>query len=99
MSFTVAMLLTPRKNAALGPWGSQGGGRWCTGAVRPGVSALGPAARLRRCRRRRFLRLQARGDRLRLGPPLAARRLLLLLPFRLRLDAGLGRVRHRFAFL
>src|SRR6266498_2403808 len=99
MSFTVAMLLAPHENAALGPSGSKGGGRWCTRAGRPGVLAFAPAARLRWRRRRRFLRLQARGDRLRLRPPLAARRLLLLLPFRLRLDAGLGRVRHRFAFL
>src|SRR5216117_1015366 len=100
ISFTVATLLTPHNNAALAPCGSEGGGWWCHGGS-PGWSAVAPAARFRRrrCRRGRLLRLEPGGDRLGLRPPLAPRRLLLPLAFRLGLHARLRRIRHRLAFL
>src|SRR2546422_4142401 len=60
-------------------------------------SALGPGGGL--ARRRRVLGLEPRGDRFRLGPPLAPGRLLLPLARHLRLDPGLGRVGHALAFL
>src|SRR6266496_1630446 len=72
--------------------------------MRPACSAFAfafaSAARFRRRGGggRRFVRLEPRGDRFRLGAALAPRRLLLLVALRFRLDAGLGRVRDSFAF-
>src|SRR6266480_113580 len=70
--------------------------------MRPACSAFAFASAARFRRRggggRRFVRLEPRGDRFRLGAALAPRRLLLLVAFRFRLDAGLGRVRDSFAF-
>src|SRR5256886_4393305 len=70
MSFTVAMLLTPRKNAALAPLGL--GGRRSVvhrNGERPGSAfAFGSAARFRRGGGRRLLRLEPRGNGFRLGP-------------------------------
>src|SRR5207245_10778750 len=84
------------KNAALAPGGEEGaamGGPTARGA---GVLASAPATL---GRRRRLLSLEPGRNRLRLGPPLAPRRLLLLLSLGLRLDAGLGGVRHTLTFL
>src|SRR5205809_5597393 len=62
-----------------------------------GVLAFAPAARFGR--RRRLLRLEPGRDRLGLGSPLAAGRLLLLVSLGLGLHAGLRGVRHAFALL
>src|SRR2546426_1786388 len=61
--------------------------------------AFASAARFRRGGGRRLVRLEPCRDRFRLWATLAPRRLLLLVPLRLRLDTGLRRVRHPFAFL
>src|SRR6266536_3481126 len=100
MSFTVVTLLTPHENAALAPWGSEGGGRLVQpDERRPARLAFARAARFRGRRGRRLIRLEPRRDRFRLGAALAPRRLLLLVSLRLAFDAGFGRVRHALAFL
>src|SRR3989442_3407122 len=101
ISFTIDTPPPPHENAALAPLGSEGGGRLSTGTRSvPARSAFAfaSAARFRRGGGRRLFRLEPRGDRFRLGATLAPRRLLLFVPLRLRLDPGLGRVRHSFAF-
>src|SRR5438132_330678 len=100
ISFTIDTPPPPHENAALAPLGSEGGGRMCTGTRSvPACSAFASAsaARFRRGGGRGLVRLEPRGDRFRLGATLTPRRLLLLVPLRLRLDPGLGRVRHAFA--
>src|SRR5256884_2559156 len=93
MSFTVAMLLTPRKKRR--PRAVGLGGRRSVvhrNGERPGSAfAFGSAARFRRGGGRRLLRLEPPGNGFRLGAALAPRRLLLLVAFRLGLDARLGR--------
>src|SRR2546430_7121317 len=69
----------------------------CPRSGGPGLLAFAPAARFGR--RGRLLGLEPGRNRLGLGPPLAARRLLLLVALGLRLDAGLRGVRHAFALL
>src|SRR5947208_13781587 len=69
----------------------------CPRSGGPGLLAFAPAARFGR--RVRLLGLEPGRNRLGLGPPLAARRLLLLVALGLRLDAGLRGVRHAFALL
>src|SRR5437667_179452 len=69
----------------------------CPRSGGPGLLAFAPAARFGR--RGRLLGLGPGRNRLGLGPPLAARRLLLLVALGLRLDAGLRGVRHAFALL
>src|SRR5256884_3228013 len=84
MSFTVAMLLTPRKKRR--PRAVGLGGRRSVvhrNGERPGSAfAFGSAARFRRGGGRRLLRLEPRGNGFRLGAALAPRRLLLLVAFR-----------------
>src|SRR2546426_7721751 len=102
ISFTIDTPPPPHENAALAPLGSEGGGRLCTGTRSvPACSAFASAsaARFRRGGGRGLVRLEPCRDRFRLGATLAPRRLLLLVPLRLRLDTGLRRVRHPFAFL
>src|SRR5512144_2785740 len=62
----------------------------------PGMGlGLAPCRWLSRWLRRwRVLRLEPRRDRFGLGPPFAARRTLLPVALRLRLDPGFGRIRH-----
>src|SRR5260370_26221535 len=100
ISFTVATLLTPPKNRR--PRAARRG-RAAVRLLLPGRARAGlafaPAPRVRRGRRS-FLRLEPRRDGFGLGPPLAPRRLLLLVALGLRLDAaGLGRVRRALALL
>src|SRR5437879_9615625 len=104
ISFTIDTPPPPHATAALAPLGSEGGGRLCTGtrsvpACSAFASASASAARFRRGGGGGggLVRLEPRGDRFRLGATLTSRRLLLLVPLRLRLDPGLGRVRHAFA--
>src|SRR5437879_11770749 len=102
ISFTIDTPPPPHENAAVAPLGSEGGGRMCTGTRSvPACSAFASAsaARFRRGGGGGggLVRLEPRGDRFRLGATLTSRRLLLLVPLRLRLDPGLGGVRHAFA--
>src|SRR2546430_6780707 len=94
MSFTVAMLLTPRKKRR--PRAVGLGGRRSVvhrNGERPGSAfAFGSAARFRRGGGRRLLRLEPRGNGFRLGPALGAPRLLLLVAPRLRPHPPLRRV-------
>src|SRR2546430_11270178 len=64
----------------------------CPRSGGPGLLAFAPAARFGR--RGRLLGLEPGRNRLGLGPPLAARRLLLLVALGLRLDAGLRSEEH-----
>src|SRR5881397_85444 len=102
ISFTIVTPPPPHENAALAPLGLEGRRSVIhrNARVRRALAfAFGCAARFRRGGRGRVVRLEPRGDRFRLGAPLASRRLLLLVALRLRLDTGLRRVRHPFAFL
>src|ERR1051325_9270242 len=94
ISFTVAISSLLAKTPPSRRGAREGGGQCCH-QERIGRLAFTPAARFRWGRP--LLRLEPRRDRLRLGPPLAPRRLLLLIAFRLRLDARLGRVGHALA--
>src|SRR5438105_7009366 len=95
MSFTVATSLTPHEIAALAPYGRERAAFGYPTVGGAGVLAFAPAARFGR--RRRLLGLEPGRDRLGLGPPLAAGRLLLLVSLSLRLHAGLRGVRHALA--
>src|SRR5207249_11714062 len=66
----------------------------CPRSGGPGLLAFAPAARFGR--RGRLLGLEPGRNRLGLGPPLAARPVLLLVALGLRLDAGPRGVRHAF---
>src|SRR5207247_612890 len=82
----------PHENAALAPLGLEGRRSVIhrNARVRRALAfAFGCAARFRRGGRGRLVRLEPRGDRFRLGAPLAARRLLLLVALRLRPATGL----------
>src|SRR2546429_8424057 len=98
MSFTVAMLLTPRKKRR--PRAVGLGGRRSVvhrNGERPGSAfAFGSAARFRRGGGRRLLRLEPRGNGFRLCAALSPRRRLFV-AFRLRLAAPLGRGGYAFA--
>src|SRR5574341_594533 len=80
-------------------WGSRGRRSMNHRPGRRRLLAFAPATRFGRRGGRRVLRLHPRGDRLRLRPPLAARRLLLAIALGFGLHARLGRVRGALALL